>query len=174
MNLRVLILVIVACAGVAALGYWLAYSGMPGGENGETACTLEAKLCPDGSYVGRTGPNCEFAQCPDSTSTPRQVTLEARIDQGASGLDVKVVPLEVLEDSRCPIDVTCIQAGTVRLRAQLESGLGTANPVFTLGTPVTTEAETVELIEVRPPARQDVALKPGDYTFVFRVTKRVQ
>jgi hypothetical protein len=27
-------------------------------------CTLEAKLCPDGSSVGRTGPNCEFAACP--------------------------------------------------------------------------------------------------------------
>ena len=33
-------------------------------ENGYTACTLEAKLCPDGSAVGRTGPNCEFAKCP--------------------------------------------------------------------------------------------------------------
>jgi len=29
------------------------------------ACTMEAKLCPDGSAVGRTGPNCEFAQCPN-------------------------------------------------------------------------------------------------------------
>lgn len=28
------------------------------------ACTMEAKLCPDGSYVGRTGPKCEFAPCP--------------------------------------------------------------------------------------------------------------
>ena len=28
------------------------------------ACTLEAKLCPDSSAVGRTGPNCEFAPCP--------------------------------------------------------------------------------------------------------------
>lgn len=28
------------------------------------ACTLEAKVCPDGSSVGRTGPNCEFAPCP--------------------------------------------------------------------------------------------------------------
>lgn len=28
------------------------------------ACTADAKLCPDGSAVGRTGPNCEFAQCP--------------------------------------------------------------------------------------------------------------
>jgi hypothetical protein len=29
------------------------------------ACTMEAKQCPDGSYVGRTGPACEFAACPD-------------------------------------------------------------------------------------------------------------
>lgn len=28
------------------------------------ACTAEAKICPDGSAVGRTGPNCEFAPCP--------------------------------------------------------------------------------------------------------------
>ncbi len=27
------------------------------------ACTMEAKLCPDGSGVGRTGPQCEFAPC---------------------------------------------------------------------------------------------------------------
>lgn len=26
-------------------------------------CTQEAKQCPDGSYVSRTGPNCEFAAC---------------------------------------------------------------------------------------------------------------
>lgn len=26
-------------------------------------CTQEAKLCPDGSAVGRTGSNCEFAEC---------------------------------------------------------------------------------------------------------------
>lgn len=28
------------------------------------ACTMEAKLCPDGSSVGRTGPSCEFSACP--------------------------------------------------------------------------------------------------------------
>lgn len=27
-------------------------------------CTMDAKVCPDGSYVGRVGPNCEFAPCP--------------------------------------------------------------------------------------------------------------
>lgn len=28
------------------------------------ACTMDAKICPDGSAVGRQGPNCEFAKCP--------------------------------------------------------------------------------------------------------------
>jgi len=28
------------------------------------ACTLEAKLCPDGTSVGREGPKCDFAECP--------------------------------------------------------------------------------------------------------------
>lgn len=27
-------------------------------------CTQEAKQCPDGSYVGRIGPKCEFTTCP--------------------------------------------------------------------------------------------------------------
>lgn len=29
------------------------------------ACTLEAKVCPDGSSVGRSGPQCEFTAFPD-------------------------------------------------------------------------------------------------------------
>ena len=29
-----------------------------------TACTMDARLCPDGSAVGREGPNCEFKKCP--------------------------------------------------------------------------------------------------------------
>lgn len=28
------------------------------------ACTMDAKQCPDGSYVGRVAPFCEFAECP--------------------------------------------------------------------------------------------------------------
>ena len=33
-------------------------------EKSKTACTMEAKVCPDGTSVGRSGPNCEFAPCP--------------------------------------------------------------------------------------------------------------
>src|ERR1700704_5848784 len=35
---------------------------------GPVACTAEAMQCPDGSYVGRSGPNCKFV-CPAVTAT---------------------------------------------------------------------------------------------------------
>jgi hypothetical protein len=34
------------------------------GVSDEAGCTLEAKICPDGTAVGRMGPSCEFAPCP--------------------------------------------------------------------------------------------------------------
>jgi len=33
-----------------------------------TACSLESKICPDGSAVQRVGSNCEFSKCPDPGS----------------------------------------------------------------------------------------------------------
>ena len=36
-------------------------------DNNQVVCTMEAKLCPDGSYVGRSGPKCEFAACPGAS-----------------------------------------------------------------------------------------------------------
>lgn len=37
---------------------------VPGQAPKQVACSMEAKLCPDGSAVSRSGPNCEFAPCP--------------------------------------------------------------------------------------------------------------
>ncbi|MFA5996371.1 MAG: hypothetical protein WC790_01455 [Candidatus Paceibacterota bacterium] len=135
---------------------------------GQTACTMEAKICPDGTAVGRTGPNCEFAACP--TSGP--ITLEARIGQEVSGLGVRIIPTELLEDSRCPVDVVCIQAGTVRVRARLISGLGEANQEFKLNQPITTETEEVTLIQVMPQPLAGVETKDSSYVFRFEVSKR--
>ena len=48
------------------------------------ACTMEAKICPDGSAVGRQGLNCEFAACPQANSTappapPANYTLYGKV-----------------------------------------------------------------------------------------------
>jgi len=39
---------------------------IPPGAGSATTCTMDAKQCPDGSYVSRVGPDCEFASCPQA------------------------------------------------------------------------------------------------------------
>lgn len=43
-------------------------------------CTMDAKLCPDGSSVGRIGPDCEFAACPGDEA----VEMKSIIVDGSS------------------------------------------------------------------------------------------
>jgi hypothetical protein len=50
--------------------------------NSPVACTQEAKLCPDGSAVGRTGPNCEFSLCPDMGSTSKKSGITGTVTLG--------------------------------------------------------------------------------------------
>ncbi len=62
MNKAILIILgIVVVAGGVVWGL-TKYRGAE--ENEQVFCTMDAKLCPDGSYVGRQGPRCEFAPCP--------------------------------------------------------------------------------------------------------------
>lgn len=90
-------------------------------------CTQEAKECPDGSFVGRTGPNCEFAACPSKTACregaclsknnylPEGYTLEAyRVEKISEdfcevSLDCQT-PAEYLSQSRCPFVSMCLNS----------------------------------------------------------------
>lgn len=47
----------------------------------QVVCTMEAMLCPDGSYVGRIGPNCEFAPCP-SIDNQSEIPKDAIFEDG--------------------------------------------------------------------------------------------
>jgi translocator protein len=61
---------------------WQLSSIQPSIQPKPVACTMEAKLCPDGSAVGRMGPNCEFAPCPTTAVTPTST------DAGETGLPI--------------------------------------------------------------------------------------
>ncbi len=63
--LGIAIVVLLAASAYGAYYYW--HKSQP------KACTQEAKQCPDGSYVGRTGPNCEFTACPSASPSPSVV-----------------------------------------------------------------------------------------------------
>ena len=69
LKILIALVIIVLLTSLLAGTYFLGKNS----KTGEKACTQEAKLCPDGSYVGRTGPNCEFSTCPtpqDQTGNP--------------------------------------------------------------------------------------------------------
>lgn len=84
-------------------------------------CTKELKICPDGTGVGRSGPNCEFAECSavnntdeDATTTPDADTDE----QVVCTMEAKLCPDGVTAVGRtgpncefeaCPDPVVCTQ-----------------------------------------------------------------
>ena len=56
----------VAIALLAATAVACTQTSTPDKTQPGVACTEEAKQCPDGSFVGRSGPHCEFI-CPSVT-----------------------------------------------------------------------------------------------------------
>lgn len=55
-----LVLIIVLGLG----GFLYRYTMEQPNQEEQIACTMEARICPDGSSVGRSGPDCAFAACP--------------------------------------------------------------------------------------------------------------
>lgn len=45
-------------------------------QNIEIVCTMDAMECPDGSYVGRVTPDCDFAPCPEIVEESNEKNIE--------------------------------------------------------------------------------------------------
>lgn len=99
--------------------------------------------------------------------------VRTRIDEGASAFGFKVIPTELLEDSRCAIDVQCIQAGTVRVRASFESPTGQGSKIFVLDKPEIVGNWEVILVQVEPAPESTREIGESDYIFYFRISTRV-
>jgi len=169
------ILIFIAIIVIVGAGFFIFKSPVPVPNvgaivnNNPVACTQEAKQCPDGSYVGRTGPNCEFTLCPN-TQTKDETT--AALNQKILIGGVFITPLKVLSDSRCPFDVQCIWAGEVSLSIKLEKGGITAETTINLGplgTAVSFEGNTILLISVNPALNSKKPFPKEDYRFTFQV-----
>lgn len=161
----------------------------PKGE--QYACTMDALICPDGSGVGRSGPNCDFEACPNKAYFIGKLTQQGvdfflvvpapedpqsdvsysmpvkfsrisnvlgtlvnknvkvkgafttgnilAVDEieeaapevattGAIGVGetkyingVRITLNKIVEESRCPADATCIQAGRLVVNVTLKS-----------------------------------------------------
>lgn len=62
-------LIVIALLVVGGVFLWKNKQTAPVATDGQVACTMDAKICPDGTAVGRIAPNCEFAACPNQTTS---------------------------------------------------------------------------------------------------------
>jgi hypothetical protein len=106
------------------------------------------------------------------TDSSESNMFSGKIGMKIEGAGISITPTAVLEDSRCPTDVECIQAGTVRVMTSLSTGLGTADQEFILGGIITTEAEEISLVDVRPYPVSKSQIAQQDYDFKFEIKKR--
>ena len=87
-----------------------------------------------------------------------------------SGVTIK--PTLILEDSRCPIDVNCIQAGTLRVETSLRSSSLEESLVFELNKELTFGNKTITLVSAEPePVSTKMPYTLEDYSFVFKVSE---
>ena len=61
----IILVIVISTIVIGLIGYFCYQNYFNSDES--VVCTMEAKICPDGSSVGRVPPSCEFAECPDST-----------------------------------------------------------------------------------------------------------
>ena len=102
---------------------WVSFAGVlnysivqlnQSGDAGGAACTQEAKVCPDGSSVGRTGPQCEFATCPSEDAAlpggylPGTYSIEAISETSCVEDRDCETPMEYCIQSRCPFTSLCL------------------------------------------------------------------
>ncbi len=147
-------LIIFALISIAAtLGvYWLFSNSLPIQTiPSQIACTQEAKLCPDGSYVGRTGPNCEFTPCPTATTTtsPQEGTGTQGILPYKSGIKGIVMLGPTCPVQKNPPDPNCA-----------DKPYQTMVAVFRSNDPV----HAIAFTNSGADGKFSLSLPPGDYT----------
>lgn len=175
--------ILVAILGIATMFYMIvAVKPAPG----MSQCTDEAKMCPDGTLVGRTGPNCEFAACPTpvtippvtTTSVTPLATTSITLGIGETGVvdGVSLTPRLVVSDSRCPSapNVQCVWAGTVQINMHIADARAfeTKDVSIELNKSVNTQLHHIVFSAVEPAKKPDTVIATSTYRFTLEVSEQ--
>ncbi len=126
---------------------WVMYKFNFANDDNPVACTQEAKICPDGSAVGRTGPNCEFAPCPSKAPCEGDACGEGILpfDSGVEGV--------VMLGPTCPVmrenDAACADKPYATTIQVIAVGSSKSSPFTT--------------VESDKEGKYKIMLPPGDY-----------
>jgi hypothetical protein len=113
------------------------------------------------------------------TSVPAQAaeTIKIKVNhqKNVVGGRVSVRFAKMIEDSRCPHDVQCIQAGNARVSIRVSRGK--KSEVFTISTDPRNEIAHFEgyefrLVSLSPEPRSNIRINPDGYVATIEVSKR--
>jgi hypothetical protein len=95
----------------------------------------------------------------------------AGFGQAAQIDGLRIRPLSIVEDSRCPANVQCVWAGRLVIFAEvdLSGGSETFRGNLTLGEPLALGRETVTLVAAVPGKSAATPTDPRAYRFTFAV-----
>lgn len=96
--------------------------------------------------------------------------LTANVGQAISAFGITIKPSEIVEDSRCPSDVQCIQAGRLRIKVEMGSALGATSRILEVGQTEIYDDHKITFKRAAPDSKKSTfELKPSDYSFTFLI-----
>jgi hypothetical protein len=91
----------------------------------------------------------------------------ARLGQTDRVGSVRVKPLKVVEDSRCPINARCVWAGRLVVRTEIRGGRWRQVRDLELGKPQPVADGTIALVSGEPGKHAGRATRARDYRFRY-------
>lgn len=91
----------------------------------------------------------------------------AGLDQVAYANGLKVRPLQVIEDSRCPVNAVCVWAGRLVVRTEVTGGSWRQFRDLELGKPEQIADGKLTLVAAQPSTQAGAEIDPRSYRFTF-------
>lgn len=107
----------------------------------------------------------------------REFKLRPGQQVSVKGTKLRIKFTAVNEDSRCPLDVTCVWAGNAMIRLWITSGRGgkalilNTNKSSTLSDEAQFQGFKLRLVTLSPYPRTDQKIAPSDYTATLLVSR---
>lgn len=120
--------------------------------------------------------NSVFAQtAPKNINMNKEFTLSAKQKGYLKTGKITIEFISVLEDSRCPVDVDCVWAGSAKIQIKVSKGKAAAE-IFELNTNlepqfIKFQGYKIELTGLTPVPKSDVDMKSVKYTASFKIEK---
>ena len=107
-----------------------------------------------------------------ATVPPAATGPIAGLGQVATVNGIRIRPIEVVEDSRCPALVRCVWEGRLVVRARMYGSGWTQIRDFQLGVPQAVDWNHVTLVSAEPQKTAPGDIEPRAYRFTFTATGR--